>query len=63
MSKVFSMVVFLLNEILHSTGLIKSSPAIISTQGTRKFQMNVNQMLELYYLFRAPSVIKNLFVL
>jgi hypothetical protein len=42
---------------------MKSSPAIINTQGIKKFQMNVNQMLELYYLFRAPSVIKNLFVL
>ena len=42
---------------------MKSSPAIINTQGIKKFQMNVNQMLELYYLFRAPSVIKNLYVL
>lgn len=42
MSKVFCMIVFLLNEILHQTGLMKSSPAIINTQGNKKFQMNIS---------------------
>lgn len=48
---------------MESIGLTKSSNDTIVTQGTKKFALQTNHLLDIYYLLKTESVQKNLQVL
>jgi hypothetical protein len=48
---------------MESIGLTKSSNDTIDTQGAKKFALQTNHLLDIFYLLKSDSVQKNLQVL
>ena len=57
MSKVFSVVLSTLQDILSGLGLLRLRPEFVKAQGPKKFMMSTGQLLELHALFKSPMVV------